>query len=227
MRQDFSAMIIHELRSPLSVIRGTSNFMLKESENIDSEQKKEFLHRIEDSASELLTLVSNLLDSAKIESGRVELFRENTNLNELVKDQIEYFANSFKQKGVTLEGAPDVSIPEMQLDGDKMNQVINNLLSNGLKYTPEGAKVIIGTRTTEGAVRMFVEDTGKGIKDANKEAIFEKYKRMEKGSEDKSTGLGLAISKGIVEAHGGKIWVEDNQPQGSRFIVELPLRDYP
>ena len=223
MRRDFSAMIIHELRSPLSVIRGTSNFMLKESENIEPPQKKEFLHRIEDSASELLNLVGNLLDSAKIESGNIEVFKEKTNLNDLVKNQIDYFANSFKQKGVTLEGTPDVSIPEVQLDPDKMHQVINNLLSNGLKYTPEGGQVVIGTKMGEGTLRLFVEDTGKGIKDANKEHIFEKYKRMEKGSEDKSTGLGLAISKGIVEAHGGKIWVEDNEPQGSRFIVELPV----
>ena len=223
MHRDFSAMIIHELRAPLSVIRGTSDFLVKETANIEEDQRENFIQQIRVSSDTLLSLVNNLLDSAKIESGKIELFRENVNLNDLVKSSVESYTPSAKQKNIGLAMDLDASFPTLNLDSSKMNQVLSNLISNGLKYTPEGGGVSVGTSLGDGVARLFVADTGRGIADENKESVFDKYKRAEKDAEVKGTGLGLAISQGIVNAHGGKIWVEDNEPTGSRFIVELPL----
>jgi len=224
MRSDFSAMIIHELRGPLSVIRGTSDFLLKEIVNIEETQRESFIQQIRTSSSTLLSLVNNLLDSAKIESGKIELFRESVNLNDLVKAEVSGYIPSAKQKNIKLDTDLDLSLPALDLDSAKMSQVLNNLISNGLKYTPDGGSVSVGTTANGNTVRLFVVDTGTGIADENKEKIFDKYRRVEKGSTTKGTGLGLTISQGIVNAHGGKIWVEDNTPQGSRFIVELPIQ---
>jgi len=223
MHRDFSAMIIHELRAPLSVIRGTSDFLIKEIANIEEGQRESFIQQIRVSSDTLLSLVNNLLDSAKIESGKIELFRENANLNDLVKSSVASYIPSAKQKNVGLDMDLDDSFPALNLDSSKMGQVLSNLISNGLKYTPEGGSVSVGTSLGDGVARLFVADTGKGIADENKESVFDKYKRAEKDGEVKGTGLGLAISQGIVNAHGGKIWVENNEPEGSRFIVELPL----
>lgn len=223
MRRDFSAMIIHELRSPLSVIRGTSDFLLKEEKSLDAPQKESFLGQIKDSSDRLLKLVGDLLDSAKIESGNIELFKQNVELNSLVEDVVAYYQKSAEQKGLKLSSKLDKNLAPIEADQDKMRQVLNNLISNGLKYTDSG-EVIVSTEKTESVLRILVSDTGKGIEDAHKDQLFEKYKQIEYAKTiEKSTGLGLAISKGIVEAHGGKIWVENNTPQGSKFIVELPL----
>jgi len=223
MRRDFSAMIIHELRAPLSVVRGTSDFLVKEAANIDKAQRENFIQQIRASSDTLLSLVNNLLDSAKIESGKIELFKENVSLNDLVKGSVEVYIPSAKQKNVGLDMDLGASFPTLSLDPSKVGQVLNNLISNGLKYTPAGGSVSVGTSSGDGTARLFVVDTGRGVADENKENVFDKYKRVEKGMGAEGTGLGLAISRGIVEAHGGKIWVEDNEPEGSRFIVELPL----
>ncbi|MBD3366200.1 PAS domain-containing protein [candidate division WWE3 bacterium] len=226
MRRDFSAMIIHELRSPLSVIRGTSDFLLKESANMDDSQEMTFMEQIKESSTKLLALVNNLLDSAKIESGKIELSKKMTDLAKLIKSEVEYYAYSARQKKINLKSDVEVGLAEVNVDSEKIQQVLNNLISNALKYTPDGGEIVVGALHTGDTVRLYVSDTGRGIADENKDQIFDKYKRVEGGSltsdGEKSTGLGLAISKGIVEAHEGKIWVEDNEPKGSRFIVELP-----
>ena len=224
MRRDFSAMIIHELRSPLSVIRGTSDFLMKESKSLDEPQKESFLSQIKDSSDRLLKLVNDLLDSAKIESGNVELFKSEVDVNALVTEVVDYYAKSADQKKIRLLANVDKSLLPMQADSDKIRQVLNNLISNGLKYTEEGGEVVVSTKKEDGSMRILISDTGRGIEESHKELIFQKYKQVEYAKNtEKSTGLGLAISKGIVEAHDGKIWVEENLPKGSVFIVELPL----
>ncbi|HDQ88755.1 MAG TPA: PAS domain S-box protein, partial [candidate division WWE3 bacterium] len=224
MRRDFSAMIIHELRSPLSVIRGTSDFLMKESKSLDEPQKESFLSQIKDSSDRLLKLVNDLLDSAKIESGNVELFKSEVDVNALVTEVVDYYAKSADQKKIRLLANVDKSLLPMQADSDKIRQVLNNLISNGLKYTEEGGEVVVSTKKEDGSMRILISDTGRGIEESHKDLIFQKYKQVEYAKNtEKSTGLGLAISKGIVEAHDGKIWVEENLPKGSVFIVELPL----
>lgn len=223
MRQDFSAMIIHELRSPLSVIRGTSDFIMKEFSNMSDEQKLDFLHQIKDSSSTLLDLVNDLLDSAKIESGNIQLFKEMSNIEEILQDQVDYYARPAEQKNINLSSDIEVGLGQVNIDPGKIRQLLNNLISNGIKYTPEGGSVKVGAQRTGEGIRIYVEDTGRGVSEADKDMIFDKYKRLKQGSAEEGTGLGLAISKGIVEAHEGRIWVEDNHPQGARFVVELPL----
>ena len=168
MHRDFSAMIIHELRAPLSVIRGTSDFLVKETASIKEDQRENFIQQIRVSSDTLLSLVNNLLDSAKIESGKIELFRENVNLNDLVKSSVESYTPSAKQKNIGLAMDLDASFPTLNLDSSKMNQVLSNLISNGLKYTPEGGSVSVGTSLGDGVARLFVADTGRGIADENK-----------------------------------------------------------
>ena len=190
---------------------------------MEEAQRKSFIQQILTSSDTLLSLVNNLLDSAKIESGKIELFNEDLDLNDLVKSSVESYVLSATQKNINLEMDLDSSLPTLNLDSSKMTQVLNNLISNGLKYTPEGGNVSVHTSFSGEVVRLVVADTGRGVADENKDSIFDKYKRMKKDDATKGTGLGLTISQGIVNAHGGKIWVEDNEPNGSRFIVELPV----
>ncbi len=226
MKRDFSAMIIHELRSPLSVIRGTSDFLLKESAHIDASQQEAFLNQIKTSSDRLLKLVNDLLDSAKIESGNIELHKSEVSLNDIVTDAVSYYTQSAEQRHLTLLTKLDPDLPSLSADKDKLWQVVGNLISNALKYTDAGGSIELRTDHDADNVRLTVADTGKGVDDAYKKVIFEKYKQadLSQTSGEKSTGLGLAICKGIVEAHGGRIWVEDNSPHGALFIVELPLR---
>jgi len=224
MKRDFSAMIIHELRSPLSVIRGTSDFLLKESSKIEEPQKEKFILQIKESSDRLLKIVGDLLDSTKIESGDIELFKSSVDINSLINETVSFYQNSANLSGLSLSANLDASLEPVTVDPDKIRQVLNNLISNGLKYTEAGGKVVVSSKKEGSLLRVSVSDTGKGVEDSHKELIFEKYKQVEYAkTTERSTGLGLAISKGIVEAHGGRIWVENNTPKGSIFIFELPL----
>jgi len=221
LQREFSAMVIHDLRSPLSVIKGAADLLINRSDTISDAQKIVFLNQINESASSLLDMVGDLLDAAKVEEGKVELFKETFGLNNLLNEEKDYYYNLGQQRGVNLTVSLDDSVGQVSADPKKIRQVLNNLISNAIKFTDNGGQVSLFSKNLGGAVQVVISDTGKGVPDDLKERLFDKFVQG-RGSEDKGTGLGLAIAKGIIEAHGGKIWIEDNQPKGAKFIFTLP-----
>ncbi|HLC93577.1 MAG TPA: HAMP domain-containing sensor histidine kinase [Patescibacteria group bacterium] len=224
-REDFLAMVVHEMRSPLAVIRGSADLILKETDNLSEGQIADLLGQIKNSSSHLLDMVSDLLDVSKIEAGKFEIFVKEQDINKTINDEAHSYEALAKQHGLKLILQLDESLPKIKFDSEKIDQVLNNLLSNAIKFTPREGVITIETRRQNNYAQVVVSDTGSGIPDFLKAKLFNKFVQgKENGvSHEKGTGLGLVISKGIVEAHGGTVWVEDNHPRGSKFIFTLPL----
>jgi signal transduction histidine kinase len=165
-----------------------------------------------------------VLDLSKIEAGQVELEVGAFSLREALERGIVMVREPAMKRGVhlSLESASDVDL----VDGDerRLRQVIYNLLSNAVKFTPAGGSVIVGSARVNGGVQVSVADTGPGIAAEDRERIFEEFQQTAAGAEQREgTGLGLALSKRLVELHGGRIWVESEPGQGSRFVFTLPI----
>lgn len=223
LRNDFMAMVIHELRSPLSVIRSSADMVLKSSDKLNQQQITDLLTQIEDSSSDLIGIVNQLLDVSKIEAGRIEIFKHSCNLPQLLEEESTMYRNLAKEKGIELHLILEEGVEQINCDPEKIKQVINNLLSNAIKFTHQGYVSLELTKYHD-YVQLTVSDTGVGVPDSIKDKLFEKFVQARDMplSREKGTGLGLVIVKGIIEAHGGKIWIEDNRPKGTKFVFTLP-----
>ena len=224
LRQDFTAMMVHELRSPLTVIKGTSDLLIKEYKNLNFDQVSTFLVQIKDSSIALLGIVNQLLDASKIEAGKIELFKKVGDINQLINDEFNYYYNLARDKGINFSFDLDLSIQKFYYDEQKIKQVLNNLLSNAIKFTDQSGTIMMVSKNYGSYVGISVNDSGKGVPDDVKEVLFQKFVQARESdrSNEQGTGLGLVICKGIVEAHGGRIWIEDNVPKGAKFIFTLP-----
>lgn len=233
LREDFTAMVVHELRAPLTVIRGSADMILQNKDKFSSQDVDLFLNQIKNSAWDLLKLVNDILDSAKIESGKFTVNLEPCDINEILRKEVENYKVFAESKNIDLVVDLAESIPPIRIDKEKIVQVLNNLLSNAFKFTYKGditrmsdrGFVKVGSRLQDDKVQVFVADNGPGIPDNLKKHLFNKFVQFRESavSNESGTGLGLAISKGIIEAHGGSIWVEDNVPRGSVFVFSLPI----
>ena len=223
LREDFTAMMIHELRSPLTVIRGISDFLVKERGRLKAEQYDNLMNQVKKSSTSLLTVVNDLLDAAKVESGEFEVHKKINDINELLHEEVKYYSGLAGEKDTRITVETDKSIQKFGFDYQKLGQVLNNLLSNAIKFTKNGEVVII-SKNLGNKVEVSVSDTGEGISDEMKPKLFNKFIQFRNSavSNIDGTGLGLVIAKGIVEAHGGKIWIEDNKPSGARFVFVIP-----
>lgn len=227
-REDYVAMMVHELRSPLSVIKGSADLVLREEKNLQEEQKYTLLSQIKESSNDLLEVVNDILDVSKIESGRLDIKKTKADLNRVLLDEANYYMALAREKEIEVETIFDDNIPEFEFDADRIKHVMNNLLSNALKFTDNGGQVTIKSRLVDDYhVEVSIADTGVGIPDDVKNKLFNKFVQMEnrKNTKEKGTGLGLVITKGIIEAHGGSIWIEDNQPIGANFLFTIPITD--
>lgn len=225
-RDDYVAMMVHELRSPLSVIKGSADLVLREEKNLEEDQKYTLLAQIKESSSDLLEVVNDILDVSKIESGRFEIKKKKGDLNKVLQEEADYYMALARDREVGVETALADDIPMFEFDEDRIKHVMNNLLSNALKFTDAGGKVVIKSNTIDNYhIQVSVADTGRGVPEDMKGKLFNKFVQMEnrKETKEKGTGLGLVIAKGIVEAHGGSIWVEDNQPVGAKFLFTIPM----
>jgi len=223
---EFTAMLVHEMRSPLSVIKGASDLVLKEANNLSSEQISKLLGQIHSSSDGLLTIVNDILDVSKMEAGRFEIDKNFGDINALIEDEINYYSSLSEIKKLTIEPNLNKSIPHFNFDALRIKQVMNNLLSNAIKFTPEHGKIAIFTSSTDQEVRIEVADTGKGVKKEVRDLLFQEFSQTHNNADilEKGTGLGLVVAQGIVEAHGGSIWYEDNHPKGAKFAFTLPLK---
>jgi PAS domain S-box-containing protein len=219
-KSDFVSIVSHEFRTPLTGITGFSE-VLRDQE-LSSEEVHEFAADIHKDAQRLARLINDMLDLDRLESGRFELHFESVDLNALIREVVEQFRGAAATHPVRLE--LETSLRPLLADRDKLTQVLTNLMSNAIKYSPAGGKVVITTREGEQAVEITVQDHGIGIPVEALKIVFERYARVETGAarQVQGTGLGLPIVRQIARLHGGDAWAESSPGVGSIFHVRLP-----
>jgi signal transduction histidine kinase/CheY-like chemotaxis protein len=226
LKADFTAMIIHDLRSPLTNVMSAAAMMEDGALGPVTDEQKKWLNRIETVSQQLVNLVSDFLDVSKLEAGRLEVVPEEVDLQLLLQDCAEAYGVRAQGKKIVIKKNVAADIAKIKADPRRLDQVLENFLSNALKFTPAGGEIEIGAGQTDHAtVKLWVKDTGIGIPAKEIDKLFEKYRQSASGksAKDKGTGLGLVICKMIVEAHGGKIWAESEEGKGTIFLFNLPI----
>jgi len=226
LRADFTAMVIHDLRSPLTALLSAVAILQDGLAGPLSKEQKEWLAKIDTGSRNLLNLVNGFLDLSKLEEGRVELVREEVDLKKLIQDSLDHYSILAKDKKISLKCRVDPDLSLVSADPRRLDQIFANLLSNAIKFTEEGGEIEVGAGQANGAgITVWVKDSGVGIHPEELGQLFQKYRQTESGkiSQEKGTGLGLVICKMIIEAHGGKIWVESQAGKGTTFFFSLPV----
>jgi PAS domain S-box-containing protein len=221
----FVSMTSHEVRGPLNAVLAQLNVVTSGLAGEISQEQKEILGRASEKISAVLSLTTELLDLAKIESGLMSQEKEKLNLAEIIEDQVTFHSASAQAKGISLELEPLPELPPVVVNRANMAEVFSNLIGNAIKYTPEGGKVVVSAGLESGFIRVSVRDNGIGIAPKELEQIFSPFYRVknEKTRSIIGTGLGLTIVKSILEAHKGFIRVESAPDQGSAFHFFLPF----
>ncbi len=229
LRQEFTAMMVHELRAPLTAVRWSSESMIKNLAQAggvsDPAKLKDTVVTIETASTNMLELVNDLLDVAKIEAGKFELNIQSYDLVEIIKEQAEIFQKQSELKHLPI----NVTTPEkyvMKFDKIRISQVLGNLISNAIKYTDSGQiDINLNIDAQKKEAIVAVKDSGVGIPREDLAQLFSKFKQLKSVDRSrKGTGLGLVVSKGIVESHKGKIWAESpGENLGSTFYFSLPI----
>ena len=226
LKDEFLSLVSHELRTPLTSIRGYLDLVLDEEAGELNPEQRRFLKAVERNSGRLLRLVGDLLFVAQADAGRLTLERAKVDVAALAADCVEAARPVADQRSIDLQ-LKAVPVPALVGDRGRLAQVLDNLVSNALKFTPEGGSVEVRTSTTDDCVRLEVEDSGIGIPAEEQPRLFERFFRAASATEQAipGTGLGLAIVKAIVEAHSGRIEVVSAPGEGTTFLVELPLRE--
>jgi len=226
MKDRFISIATHELKTPVTTIRGQAQLMMRriskqKQSTSETDSIEAGLERINDQTGRLTLLIDELLDVSSMRTGKVALNKRMCDLGSLCREVAD-------DQSLLTGRHISVSQPQgpikMQLDGDRMSQVLTNLISNAAKYSPDKLPIEVSIGIKENTVELTVRDHGKGIAQDQLEHIFETFYRTPEAesSSKRGLGLGLAISKGIVERHGGRIWCESVAGEGSTFFVELP-----
>jgi two-component system sensor histidine kinase GlrK len=225
MKTDFFSTMSHELRTPLTSIKEGTNLLIEGVGGAVTEKQRKLLSIISEESNRLIELVNSLLDLSKMEAGMMIFHRAETDLRGLITRAVSAMEPLALAKsiGVSLQVPP--SLPLVSVDGERILQVLRNLVGNAIKFTPYGGNVTVSVVAAEGWLRVTVSDTGPGIPKESLTSIFEKFRQLTvpKVTHLKGTGLGLAIVRHVVIAHGGKVWAESEPGKGSSFIFSLPL----
>ncbi len=230
LKSDFLATMSHELRTPLNSIIGFSE-VLDSIKSLDDKQRR-YVQNIQKSGRVLLDMINDILDLAKIESGKMEVRLADFRIDAVVQAQCDFFKPQTERKNIDLEVDVEPGLPELFQDQAKVQQVLSNLLSNAIKFTPEGGRITVRARRehASGDLLLTVADTGVGIAEEDQTAIFEKFRQgksvLTQGDaitrEYSGTGLGLSIVKELCKLLGGEIVLESQLGRGSTFTVQLP-----
>jgi PAS domain S-box-containing protein len=225
LKSDFLASMSHEFRTPLNSIMSFAEILLMQLEGPINKQQEEDLELIKESGKELLTLVNNILDLSKIETGKLELHIEPVDPSDIVSAVASQLTLEAIENGLTMHTQICGALPLMMGDEIRLKQVLRNLISNALKFTKKGG-IVVGASHDEDTVTFWVKDTGIGISEEDRALIFEKFRQAQGGNsrEFGGTGLGLSLSKELVELHGGKIWLESEKGKGSTFYFTIPTK---
>lgn len=225
MKSDFVSIASHEFRTPLTSISMSAGLLL-ENPGMPAAQQKELLEVIKEDTERLTSLVNDLLNLARIESGRVQMEFGEVDVPQLVEAALRPFVRQAEDKGITLTHDVEAGMKPVWADFAKISWVISNLIGNALRYTPKGGRIEVRAEQRNNWAFISVKDTGIGIPKEYQSRIFDKFvqvKRKDGNAEVGGAGLGLAICREIVRAHRGRIWVESEEGKGSTFTFTLPL----
>ncbi|RME07066.1 MAG: hypothetical protein D6812_00720 [Deltaproteobacteria bacterium] len=218
----------HELRTPLNSIIGFSKVILKGIDGEINEQQRADLTTIHNNGVHLLGLINDILDLSKIEAGRMELVREATDLNELIREAVNTSLGLIRDKEIEIVVETESDLPPLMVDRTRIRQVLLNLLSNAIKFTEKGT-IKIDAAAGNDEVVVVVTDSGPGFPEEELSKLFDQFRQLDGAMNRKKggSGLGLAISKRFVELHGGRIWGKSRLNHGSSFYFTLPLAEEP
>jgi signal transduction histidine kinase len=224
MKSDFVSSVSHELRIPLTSIKGYASILMAGKLGEVSPAQKERLEKIDKHSNSLAHLVNNLLDIARIESGKVQMVIKEMAIKEVIDPVMDIIMPQAKEKNISIKINIKTKSDKIMADQSQLERVFLNLIGNAVKFTPEKGKITVSCQDIEDAIEFNIEDTGIGIPLKDKEKVFEEFFRADNALDQKvkGTGLGLSLAKKIVEAHKGKIWVESELGKGTKFSFTLP-----
>lgn len=222
-KNEFLGIAAHDLRNPIGAVRAFAEMMIHYP--FTDEQKSNFLQKIYETSDFSLKLLNELLDISKIESGKLDLNKQETDYKAFLAETIELNQLYATKKKIDIKLDYTNSLEALYFDKDKLSQVINNFLSNAVKYSPEKTSIIVKVSQKDNQLLTEVIDQGQGIPPQEMDKLFEPFQTtsVKATAKEKSTGLGLAITKRIIEGHGGKVGVTSKPGLGSNFYFELPL----
>ncbi|AZO95432.1 ATP-binding protein [Halocella sp. SP3-1] len=223
MKSEFVSTVSHEFRTPLTSMNMGLSLLLEEDTGSINDDQRQLLEAAFEDCERLNDLVNDLLDLSKIESGKIKMEFDKTNVKKVIETTMKPFTPQAEDKGVKLVRGEVAENTYAWADPNKISWVISNLIGNALRYTPEDGSIEVGSFLEGRQIKIYVEDTGVGIAEEYHDKIFDKFVRASNNQDENSgTGLGLAISKEIIEAHNGQIWVEGKEGKGSKFVFTLP-----
>lgn len=224
-KDEILGIAAHDLRSPISAIHMSAALLNDFADKMSEKEKKEAIEGIVKKANHMITMLNEMLDISVIESGNLVLKRKKVKFDEIVREHYQQAVPLARSKNIKIEYDVPEDLPTVYVDGDKIGEVIDNLLTNAIKYTPSGGKISLKAVQTDHSLEVCVADNGVGIKEKELDKLFKKFSRTSSRptAGETSTGLGLAIAKRIVDMHRGKIWAESEYGKGSKFHFTIPV----
>ena len=225
VKSAFLASMSHELRTPLNAVINFTKFVAQGDVGSVSDDQRDMLYEVVDSAKHLLNLINDVLDMSKIESGSLNLFiQDDIDLQEIVDTVVVTGRSLIAEKPVTIRNSAPENLPLIRADKQRIRQILLNIMSNACKFTSEGY-VEVRADVKGDDIIIAIEDTGPGIAPDGQEAVFEPFQQTDSGlRQGGGTGLGMPISKNLAEIHGGKLWLESEIGKGTTFFVQLPIK---
>jgi signal transduction histidine kinase len=224
MKDRFVSSVSHELRTPLTSMVGYLELLVGGEDELDEEERAHFLEIVNRNCLRLNRLVDDILFVARVDAGRLSLEREGVDFGELAASAVESARAAASGKGIDLQLSVEEGLPQLEADSLRLTQMLDNLISNAVKFTPAGGTVTVSVSSSGAGIRLAVADTGVGIPADEVDRVFDRFFRASSSSVAQGTGLGLSIVKSIVDVHGGTISVESTEGVGTTFAVDLPAR---
>jgi two-component system, OmpR family, sensor histidine kinase VicK len=222
MKEDFTNIMVHELRSPLTAIKASSDFLMSKAD-LTPLEKERLMSMISESTKKMLDKISLILDSAKMDAGLFTIRKTDSDIKKLIKDRIAIFTPVAAEKFINLKVDIAENIPVFSFDPIRIDEVINNLLSNSLKFTPEHGTITLQAMLSSSKVIISVSDTGPGIAKDKQAKLFSKFQQAPDEGEHVGTGLGLYVVKEVIEKHGGIVSLNSDIGHGTTISFTLPL----
>lgn len=223
LKDEFMSLVSHELRTPLTSIKGAARTLLRHYSTLDENTRLELLKDVDEESDRLYRLVENLLDFSRAEAGVLRLTTEPVHIGKLAARLVAEMEGRSERHRFSLDFPPD--LPAAEADPLRLEQVLRNLLDNAIKYSPQGGSIEVSGSIWDRMLKVAVRDHGMGISARDREKVFGRFQRAADArvGRTQGVGLGLAICRRLVEAHGGKIWIENPDGEGSVFAFTLPL----
>jgi two-component system sensor histidine kinase KdpD len=222
LKSTLLSAVSHDLRTPLAGIKALTTTLLQEDVSLPPEVVRDALQGIDEETDRMTRMVGDLLDLSRIEAGVLRPSREPVLIADLIDDTLHRLTAALTEHPIAREVAE--ALPVAHLDYVQMQQVLTNLLENAARYSPAGTPITVGAAVREGELELWVADRGPGIPPGDRERVFDRFYRLEHHeTEPHGTGMGLAISRGLIEAHGGWLWVEETPGGGATFRMKVSL----